>query len=217
MLPLGSTELTLPTLTPAIRTREFGFRVVAFSKRGVELVAAAGERNALGEAEVEADHEQDRHDQPDRHGAQAAVVAAEDALVGRRVLRVALQRAPGGFGGAGSSLSLNLAFCHGPLVAGRVADHDLVRDVWLVARLALARLCPGEAVFGYGLAWRKLLSGTSVTELAGAADGPFSLFGALRPVVTFCPADMTMNRCAVPTPSGLKPRWSCALRAKSVA
>ncbi len=32
MLPSASTELTLPTLTPAIRTREFGFSVVAFSK-----------------------------------------------------------------------------------------------------------------------------------------------------------------------------------------
>ena len=31
MLPSGSTELTLPTFTPAIRTREFGFSVVAFS------------------------------------------------------------------------------------------------------------------------------------------------------------------------------------------
>ena len=142
MLPSGSTELTLPTLTPAIRTREFGFSVVAFSKRGVELVAAAGERDVLGEAQVEADHEQDRHDQADRHRARPAVVAPEDPLVGPAGSAGRASRGPAAFGGAGSS-SPALPLRHDALVAGHVADHDLVREVGLVARLALARMLPG--------------------------------------------------------------------------
>ena len=171
---LPSILATLPTLTPAMRTGEFGRIELADWKTALTRKPCVNGM-CLVKPEEDADARQDEHHEADREGVRARAVLARHALVVgcatsehqrcRVVFSVVADWVPG-----------TLPMTCLPTRKGSLpASHSFG---W-----------PGEAVFGIRVGVQVVVLLARDAPLAGAEDGPPSLLGP-------CGVAMMMKRCA---------------------